>query len=98
MNRRSSHVLPDKFKPTLEEIFVLPSPPIADHASVEIWIEARLFRATTIIITRTSDNDNEGGATYSAVSVTIAYSTVERITLGVPVCREVTMEICKRYP
>lgn len=84
MNRRSGHVLPDKFKSTLEEIFILPSPPIADHASVEIWIKARLFRATTII-THTSDNDNKGGATYSAVSVTIAYSAVERITLGVPV-------------
>lgn len=97
MNRRSGHVLPDKFKPTLEEIFILLSPPVADHTSVEIWIKARLFRATTII-THISDSGNEGDATYSAVSVTIAYSTVERITLGVPVCGEVTTEMCERYP
>lgn len=97
MNRRSGHVLPHKFKPTLEEIFILLTPPFADLASVEIWIKARLFR-TTIIITHTSNNDSEGCATYSAVSVTIAYSTVERITLGIPVCGEVTMEMCERYP
>lgn len=94
MDCRSCHVLPDKFKPLLEEIFVLLSPPFADFTSIEIWIKARLFRAKVIVncALEHAGKGGGGGATYSTISIPIAYSTMERITLGIPVCREVTME------
>lgn len=84
--------MPHKFEPTLKEIFILLSPPITNLTSVEVWIKASLVRAM-LIITHRAGHECKGVTTYSAVSISVADSTVVRIFFGIEVCREVTMRI-----
>lgn len=48
-----------------------------------------------LIIALSSDDESKEVATYRAVSISVTNSTVEGVDLGIPVCREVTMRICK---
>lgn len=96
MNRGGSHILPHKLKPLVEEIFILLSPPITDDLSVEVWIEPRLVRIICqLLLVGMAMAIYEPIATYSTVFIPVAYCTMIRVYLGIPVGTKFTVEICE---